>query len=184
MSRRRCGSGAFLLFYSAFRQGRLVHIFDASSSVRRAVVFQRIKKILTKLMSLKDSDNLRGAHFTPASVRCALKGKILFMRCVKNSQIEFRIVANLQPHLTSSDLTWPGRFTAILSSYQKFLGLSQYTSDPVLTGSQSWPSWPYDYLCWHWLISGQERLWLRVKIGIWLVSSRKEGLDLKELELP
>ena len=61
--------------------------------------------ILTKLMSPKDSDNLSGAHFTPASVRHALKGKILFMCCVKNPQIEFRMVANLRPHLTSSDLT-------------------------------------------------------------------------------
>ena len=105
MSRWSCGSGAFLLSYSAFRQGTLVHIFDTSSSVRKAVVFQKIKMIVTKLMSPKDSDNLSGAHFTPASIRRALKGKILFMRCVKNPQIEFRIVANLRPHLTSSDLT-------------------------------------------------------------------------------
>ena len=57
------------------------------------------------LMSPKDSDHLSGARFTPASVRRALKGRILFMFCVKNSQIEFRIAANLRPHLTSSDLT-------------------------------------------------------------------------------
>ena len=135
MFRRSRGSGTFLLFHPAFRQGTLVCIFDASCSVQKAVVFQRIKMILT---SLKDSDNLSGARFTPASVRRALKGKILFVCRVRNPQIEFRMVANLRPDLTWSDLTWLGRFTAILSSYQKFLGLSQYTSDPILTGSKGW----------------------------------------------
>ena len=121
----------FLLFYSAFGKGTLAHTFDAQySSVRKAVVFQRIKMILliTKLMSPKDSDSLSGARFTQAGVRRALKRKILFMCCVKNPQIEFRWAANLRPHLTSSDLTWPGRFTAILRSYQKFLGSSPYFS--------------------------------------------------------
>jgi len=89
-------------------------------------------------MSPKDSDNLSGARFTPASVRRALKGKTLFMWCVKIPQIEFRMAANLRPHLTSSDLTWPGRLTAILGSYQKFLRLSQYTSNPILTGTKVW----------------------------------------------
>jgi hypothetical protein len=113
-------------------------------------------------MCPKDSDNLSGARYTPASVRCALKGKILWLCCVKNPQIEFRMVANLWPHPTSFDLIWPGRFTAILVSYQKNFGLvSQYRSrshwawEPnIIRWDEScWPIWcKYESVPWVSLI--------------------------------
>ena len=122
----------FLLFYSAFGKGTLAHTFDAQySSVRKAVVFQRIKMILliTKLMSPKDSDSLSGARFTQAGVRRALKRKYYLCAVSKilRSSSEGRQIYDLiWPHLT-----WPDLVGLRLSSVH-IRNFSDYLSTPPI----------------------------------------------------